>query len=923
MAKDYENKQADLHASANDAGADKPALEDPLLELARIVQKNKETGTNVTSGRVGNTDYFAGLDDFAADVDGPPKPEPTRVEPSFAPLTPEPEITEQNIPPQPRPQAPVIGEIANQFIARPRQSQLDETPRGDAGQSGLAEAKAPGNVSPLWPKLSDPQPRETPEPHIPAPQIPEPQVPELQSPAPQIPALDPAPKVQLSTSPAFPVEPLAPAPAPAEAIKPAPAPSESLVKAPVISNKAPGLAPDVALDLEQNLTAELEDELIGALRQSVDEDLGTEDPSGASEPVESDPFAEITEPEEPVHTTSPTATDSFAANDRFHFEAPRKAFELPGNAAAPLDARIKPAPTSTESQFQPVRPRVELEPRPETDADLSVDKQRPAIDENDLVAALNPVKPDPKPYPVAAPAKEKESPAGIEALFADLDFPDPVDRLQTETNVDDASPEAVEPEDTFEPDEPVETADDIDDMAWPDAAEAVPQTEDDETPPPPEGYDLDAVARAMQESDPTLNGAGVLPPHPTKEQAAIPQARGRSRRGLYVTAGVLAVAALGGAGFFFYDGDSVQVPSGPPPVISGLQEPLKIYPESSQPPATDQQPIKLNYDRVNSTDEAAPERLVVPETPQPVDLPPAPAGVEGTAELAPGAPKRVRTLVVRPDGTIINQDSPEAAASAATGTEQPVPDASAAPAPATIPTAAAPAISTPTVSVEPPRVVETTPVVADPAPAEPVVPPAPEATPAPVETQIETPAEIASAEPAAPTTPAIVAGTEEPVAAVAEPVEEAAAPAPVPTVVPRKKPAAPVQVASAPAAQAAPAATTQRDGPLNLTNTANTQAAAPATSNTTSTSGSIASGTYIVQVTSQRSADAASSAYSSLQQRYPSVLGNRNAVIVSADLGDRGIFYRARIPTGSRDEANSLCESLKGAGGDCFVRRQP
>ena len=182
----------------------------------------------------------------------------------------------------------------------------------------------------------------------------------------------------------------------------------------------------------------------------------------------------------------------------------------------------------------------------------------------------------------------------------------------------------------------------------------------------------------------------------------------------------------------------------------------------------------------------------------------------------------------------------------------------------------------------------------------------------------ETPAPV---EPAAPAVPEIVTQTEQPVQAE---VETPVPAAPVPTVIPRKKPQAPVQVAAAPAAHAAPAAQTapapaqQQDGPLNLSNTAS--APAPAA---TSPTGSIPSGTYIVQVTSQRSAAAASNAYAGLQRQYPGVLGNRNAGIVSADLGDRGVFYRARIPTGSRSEANTLCESLKGAGGDCFVRRQP
>ena len=40
-----------------------------------------------------------------------------------------------------------------------------------------------------------------------------------------------------------------------------------------------------------------------------------------------------------------------------------------------------------------------------------------------------------------------------------------------------------------------------------------------------------------------------------------------------------------------------------------------------------------------------------------------------------------------------------------------------------------------------------------------------------------------------------------------------------------------------------------------------------------------------------------------------------------ADLGSKGIFYRAMVgPFASREEAVQLCSSLKSAGGDCVVQ---
>lgn len=88
-----------------------------------------------------------------------------------------------------------------------------------------------------------------------------------------------------------------------------------------------------------------------------------------------------------------------------------------------------------------------------------------------------------------------------------------------------------------------------------------------------------------------------------------------------------------------------------------------------------------------------------------------------------------------------------------------------------------------------------------------------------------------------------------------------------------------------------------------------------------STSNSVPSGAYVVQVTSQRSESDAQASYRSLQQQFPSVLGNRQPVIRRADLGERGTYYRAQIPFGSQSEANEFCSSLKSAGGQCVVQR--
>jgi hypothetical protein len=80
-------------------------------------------------------------------------------------------------------------------------------------------------------------------------------------------------------------------------------------------------------------------------------------------------------------------------------------------------------------------------------------------------------------------------------------------------------------------------------------------------------------------------------------------------------------------------------------------------------------------------------------------------------------------------------------------------------------------------------------------------------------------------------------------------------------------------------------------------------------------------GGYVMQIASQPTEEGARSTYQSLAQRYGSILGNRQAQIQAADIPDRGTFYRVRIAGGTREEATALCERYQAAGGSCFVAR--
>jgi SPOR domain len=83
----------------------------------------------------------------------------------------------------------------------------------------------------------------------------------------------------------------------------------------------------------------------------------------------------------------------------------------------------------------------------------------------------------------------------------------------------------------------------------------------------------------------------------------------------------------------------------------------------------------------------------------------------------------------------------------------------------------------------------------------------------------------------------------------------------------------------------------------------------------------IANGSWSVQIASQPSADAAKSTYQDLAQRYGSVIGGRGVNIVKADVEGKGTYWRVRVPAKSRNDAISLCSDYKAAGGNCFVSK--
>jgi hypothetical protein len=78
------------------------------------------------------------------------------------------------------------------------------------------------------------------------------------------------------------------------------------------------------------------------------------------------------------------------------------------------------------------------------------------------------------------------------------------------------------------------------------------------------------------------------------------------------------------------------------------------------------------------------------------------------------------------------------------------------------------------------------------------------------------------------------------------------------------------------------------------------------------------SGPY-VQIAAQRSEAEAQASLRNAQSRFGSLFGGSTPYIQRADLGQKGIYYRVRIPASSLQEASSICSSIKANGGDCMA----
>jgi hypothetical protein len=152
--------------------------------------------------------------------------------------------------------------------------------------------------------------------------------------------------------------------------------------------------------------------------------------------------------------------------------------------------------------------------------------------------------------------------------------------------------------------------------------------------------------------------------------------------------------------------------------------------------------------------------------------------------------------------------------------------------------------------------------------------------------------------PSAPPPQATVARAEAPIAA--PPVRVVAAPPPAP---------GPVAAEAAPA----PARRVAAVPPTPAREAAPPKVASSVV--TASTTG------YVAVLSSQKSRMDALKAFADLQQKYGDVLSSKTPDVQEANLGDKGVWYRAVVgPPVSRDAASGICSQLKAAGyAGCWV----
>lgn len=334
----------------------------------------------------------------------------------------------------------------------------------------------------------------------------------------------------------------------------------------------------------------------------------------------------------------------------------------------------------------------------------------------------------------------------------------------------------------------------------------------------------------------------------------------RSLAGPVVATLLLAVAAVG---LYTVLGLGTSTPDGPAPLVAADTTPTKEVPQ--QPETDASQSVVFNEIAGGNT--GADEQIVSRDQSD-VDAVTQVAATDANEEGLVN--RKVRTVTVRPDGTIVSGGDSLAGSSMLPVDRPSVPD---------VPGAD---FSTPELIANAPATTSTTSL------------PEPTASTTPT----VTPVVPGSTVPVVDLTGAPVAGKT----------------APVPMV--RPSSFAPQAAATTAPTSSTPQATNLTALPASTLPATETDAAQPQTAVVTPT-GSTAPA--YVQLSSQRSEEAARQSAQSIASRFGSLFGGASLEVQRVDLGERGIFYRVRVPADSIQSANTICSSVKANGGDCYT----
>jgi hypothetical protein len=378
------------------------------------------------------------------------------------------------------------------------------------------------------------------------------------------------------------------------------------------------------------------------------------------------------------------------------------------------------------------------------------------------------------------------------------------------------------------------------------------------------------VAAPRGEYDPAYHQDGHMAAH----EEAPPR---RRRAGMTAVAAVVGLAVLGGGGVLAYrTATGGAMASGEPRVIRANGEPVRVAAQATQDP-------KPVTDRVASGDR------VLSREERPVSQREQASQVQAQPQAAP----RVIPMPSPPAGVVTDPGQ----APVRTVAAAPVPTGNAAAAPAQRPQvaeAAAPALR----PGEEPRRVRTVQVGPD---GNFMAPAQPQARP-PQQAAASMPLSVVPAQPG-------------PAQASLASAESRAVPAPQP------RPVQTVRIARAetetrPAQAQAQPQTPQQAQPQRTASAAPLDLGPQRTASVRSAA--TASGSTFVQISSHQSEAEARSAFAAAQRRFP-MLQNQTANIRSAEISGRGTWHRLRVGPYSRDEAQSVCQRLKAAGGSCVL----